>query len=344
MATTTRTYDQLDLAFRNQNFEPLYFLYGSETFLAAELQDVLLAQALAPHERDFNLDIIYGAEAEASQVLAMCASYPVMATRRVVLVREFDRLKGNTLFKAYAERPNPSAVVLLLCSGKPNLSAHPYRALRQHAVSCELKPLPQRKVAGWLSQRIQGLGYRIEPAAVQLLADFVGTDLRTSVTEIDKLITYVGDRSTITVDDVATAGGQTRDANVFELQRALGQGRHDDAHTITERLLQQSSSVRSEALLIVTMLFRYFNKLWLLTACQSQRLPEKEMASRIGVPPFFLNEYLISLRRYHPAALSAAFTALLAADYELKGGAHRPAKLVLTLLLRRLAHVARPAS
>lgn len=336
MAKTGVTYEQLLTAFRHRNYKPLYFLYGEEQFLIDEVQHVLIEHALAPHERDFNLDIVYGTEVEAEAVLALCAGYPMMAERRVVIVRNFDKLKNNRLFKTFAEHPNPSAVVLLVCSGKPNLSAHPYRALKQHAEWGEFKKLYDNQMPGWVQQRVKSMGYQIEPEAVQMLAEYVGTNLRAATGEIEKLITYAGEHRTLTGDDVVQASGQTREYNVFELQRAIGEGRYPDALRIAERLLSQASNTRGEALMIVSVLTGYFTKLWKLTAWQTQRLPDKEMARRVGISPFFIKEYIRSLRRFPPVAIEQAFSALLAADYELKGGSRRDERLILTLLLRRL--------
>ena len=66
------------------------------------------------------------------------------------------------------------------------------------------------------------------------------------------------------------------------------------------------------------------------------RIPEREMAQQVGISPYFIKEYLFSLLRFPPRALERAFSALLAADYELKGGSRRDERLVMTLLLRRL--------
>lgn len=333
---TGASYDDLATAFRHGNFKPLYFLYGEEGFLMDELQTLLIEHALQPHERDFNLDVIFGPEAEAPAVLAQCAMYPMMAERRVVVVRGFEKLGENRSFQAYAERPNPSAVVLLLCGNKPNLAQHPYRALKQHAVWAEFKPLYDRQVPGWIAQRLKSKGYRPEGGAAQMLAEAVGTDLRTAAAEVDKLITYVGETKTIAEDDVIHAAGHSREHNVFELQKAIGAGEHARAMEIVDALLSQASNRAGEGLLIVSVLAGYFTKLWKLSACLSRRMPENEMARHIGVSPYFLKEYLASLRRFGAPQIQRAFETLLAADAELKGGTARDARLTLTLALSRL--------
>lgn len=343
---TGPSFDDLATAFRHQNFDPLYFLYGDEHFLIEELQDLLIEQALPPEQHDFNLDVVYGSDVTPAEVLALCQGYPVMAERRVVIVREFekvgqglsddarDHFKGQ--FKAYAKQPNPHAVVLLACSKKPNLAAHPYRALKQNAIWSEFKELYDNQMPGWIKTYAQQEGYEMTPHAVQMLADFVGTDLQAAASELEKLSTFAGDRSRLTVDDVLAASGQTREINVFELQKAIGEGRARDAHHIIEGLLRQASNPRSEGIKIVAILRGYFDKLWKLQPPEAQAMNKYDLAGRIGVPPFFAEEYRRAARGYTTQTIGAAYRALMAADFELKGGSTRSASLILTLLLRQV--------
>ncbi len=169
-----------------------------------------------------------------------------------------------------------------------------------------------------------------------MLADFVGTDLQVAAAEVDKLISFVGDRTKIEADDVIRASGQTREFNVFELQRAVGERDYERAMTIAERLLQQTTNARGEAIRVVTILSSYFTKLWKLTVCQGRRLGEKEAAQRVGVSPYFIKEYIRSLQKYDVGAIERALGLLMAADYELKGGAQRSETLIMQLMLNHL--------
>ena len=342
---TGPSFDDLATAFRHENFEPLYFLFGEEGFLIRRLEEILIEHALPPEQHDFNLDVVYGSDTDAASVRSVCQGYPVMARRRVVIVREFEKLDGNRQFKSYAEQPNPQAVVVLSCTTKPNLSAHPYRALKETAMWSHFKPLYDNEMPGWIKKHVERRGYEIEPKAVQMLADYVGTDLQTAVSEVDKLITFAGERTRLTADDVLDASGQTREFNVFELQSAIGEGRYDDAMRILSRLLQQASNPRSEAIMVVAVLNGYFDKLWKLQDGAAQSMNKYKLAGHIGVSPYFVEEYKHAARRYSRAAIGEAYTALCAADYELKGGANRDARLVLSLLVRRLLPPkARPAA
>jgi DNA polymerase III subunit delta len=329
------TYEGLETAFRARNFRPLYFLYGEEQYLVEQAQRLAIEHGLDAHERDFNLDIVYGAEAEATQVIALCNSFPMMAARRVVVVRDFEKLRGAALFQGYAERPNPSAVVVLACRNRPNLTQQPFRALKAKAEAIEFKPLKPREVTGFVTRLLKTRGVRLEADAAAMLADLVGTDLQAAASEADKLVAVAAPRTTITRDDVLRATGQSREFNVFELQKAVGEGKLPDALGISERLLQQASNATGEALRLVSVLTTFFGKLARLAALGG-RLSDEKVAAEIGVPTFYAKEYTSALARFGPARLGDAFAALLAADYELKGGSARDARLVVLLLLRRL--------
>ena len=334
---TGAAFEDLATAFRHSHFAPLYFFYGEEGFLIDELQRLAVKHALQPHERDFNLDVIFGPEATAPQVLAQCAQFPMMAERRLVIVRGFEKLEDNRMFQSYAASPNPNAVVLLLCNNKPNTSAHPYRALKEHATWAEFPTLKDRELPGWIEKRFRLRKVETESGAAHLLAELAGPDLRTLSNEVDKLVTYVGDRKRVERDDIVRAAGHSRDINPFELQNALASGDRTRALTIADELLVQASNRRGEALKIVGLLSAYILKLWKLTGWLNQNATDAELARQIGVPPFYLRDYVRSARAFGPAALRRAFEALLAADTELKGASHRDERLILALALRRMA-------
>ena len=331
---TGPSFEDLATALTSGNVAPLYFLYGAEGFLIDEIQKLAVA-LVPPHERDFNLDVVFGPEAQAQAVLAQCAQFPMMAERRVVIVRGFEQLESNALFKSYAESPNPTAVVLLCCNTKPNLNQHPYRALRQHAVASEFETLKGGALAGWVEKRLRGLGVQVESGAAAMIAELSGPDLRTVAGEVDKLVTYVGERGRVTRDDVIRAAGHSREENVFELQKAIAGADRQRALGIGLSLMGQATNRHGEAIRMIALLSAYMQKVWKVTACRERGVPEREMARHLGVPPFAVREYVAAERRLGPR-FPFAFGALLAADAELKGGSQRDPRAVFALLVRRL--------
>ena len=332
---TGAAFDDLVVGFKRGQFAPLYFFYGEEGWFMDALQALAVEHALAPHERDFNLDVVFGPEASAQAVLAQCAQFPMMAERRLVIVRGFERLDDNRLFQAYADAPNPHAVVVLLCNAKPNTSAHPYRALKEKAVWSNFEPLKSNALPGWVEKRFRARKVETEAGAAAVLAEMSGPDLRSLDAEVDKLVTYVGDRARVTRDDVLRAAGHSAEQNPFELQEALGAGDLPRALAIADALLARANNRAGEAIRIVALLAAHLTKLWKLTGCLAAGVPQREWTRQTGIPPFFIRDYVPPAQRYGDRGVRRALEALLAADLELKGGSHRDERLVLALALRR---------
>lgn len=337
MAKKDTSADSIVAEFRSGDFKPLYFFYGDEGFFIDELQELLIRTALQPHEKDFNLDLFFGPEADARNVLAACASFPMMSERRVVVVRAFESLADNDLFTAYASGPNPAAIVLLICQNKPNLTKHPYRALNKHAVSVEFSALREWQMPKWLIQRAKKHGLQINEKAAQLLAHEIGTDLRAADNELQKLHVYAGERTTITENDVIEAAGQLREFSVFELQKAVGEIDRRRATAIIDKLLQQAGDERGEAIRIVNILSWYFQKLRLLAGVHAQNLSQEDRAKLLGgMSPYQLKEFKAASAKLGPQRIRRGLKYVLTADSELKGQSTLEPRLILLLTVGRI--------
>ena len=338
MAARKSTKDALDLfqdlvrSFTRHEFKPLYLIYGTESFLPGRIQRYLIRSALQEHERDFNLDLVHGEDTDADSVLATCQLVPMMAQRRVVIVRQFEKLSNNRRFAAYAKKPNPQAVVLLLCNGKPRFNTDPYRTLRHSAACAHFEPLKRHRFPVFVNKMARQAGCELADGAAQTLVEFVGNSMSDLANEFAKLQAYVGDRLVITRDDIVQASGQTREINIFELQDALAYRRYEDAHRICEQLLLAASNARGECMRIVYTLSTYFVRLWKLHGYAGAR-NSYALAKELGTPKFIIDKQLRALRHWQPAELTRVLNALLSAEAELKGGSQRSPRLIMTLML-----------
>ena len=339
MAARKKAKDSLDVyqdlmrSFKQQAFKPLYLTYGTESYLPGRLQKHLIDLALDEHERDFNLDVVYGSDTDADAVLTICQLVPMMAERRVVIIRQFEKLTNSRRFAAYSKQPNPQTVLFLQYTGKPRFNTDPYRTIKKNAVSASFEPLKGRRVPAFVSKMATQKGCTLADGAAQTLVDTAGTSLATLANELDKLQTFVGERKLITHNDVVQASGQTSEINIFELQDSVGRLNRVTAHRICERLLLSASNARSECLRIVYSLSSYFLRFWRLHGYARERTPLSTIAKEIGTHPFIVTKQQNLLHKWPQGEVTRVLNALLSAETELKGGSQRSPRLIMTLLL-----------
>ena len=326
--------EKLIVSFKQKDFVPLYLFHGEEDFLIEEAVHLLIEHALDRSSKSFNLDVLQGGDADVKNIVSLASSFPMMVERRVVVVRDADKLVttevSRDILLRYLEHPLPSTI-LVFVTEKADMRMAVFKAFQERGIVVEFKPLYENHVSGWITRSVEKYGRTITPEACQLMQAYVGKSLREINNEIEKVLIYVGEKKMIEVDDVNAVVGMSKQYNVFELQKAIGQSDPSRAIDILEHMMDAGNS----PLGMIAMLARYFHKLWVLPALREQFKSEYELASALGVSPFFVKEYISACQGFSPARIERAFTLLLDADVALKSTMEHP-KIVMTALVCKL--------
>lgn len=87
---------------------------------------------------------------------------------------------------------------------------------------------------------LDGCGKKISPPAWMALGRKTGFDFRRSISELEKLIAFVGDRALIEKDDVEEVVGRTKEDDIFALTNALSEKNQLAVLAALKNLLNQS--------------------------------------------------------------------------------------------------------
>jgi DNA polymerase-3 subunit delta len=187
MPTTTER--ALHKAIKSRSLDPVYYFFGDDDFLKDDAVQQLIAAAVDPATRDFNCEMRRGGDLDAESLETLLETLPMMAERRLVVIRDVTALKkaARVVLEGYLQKPAPDTVVVLTsaCGVKSD------RVLCERASAVEFTPLRGDRVPKWVAHHASTvLGTSITPAAAELLQSAVGTDLPTLASELDKLASY----------------------------------------------------------------------------------------------------------------------------------------------------------
>ncbi len=217
------THSDIMKAVDEGKYAPVYLLMGEEDYYIDLVSQFIADKVLKPEERDFNLDIMYGADIKAVDIMNAARQFPVLAERRVVLVREFQTIRDKEVLTAYAKNPMPSTI-LVLChkhgamEGGKSLLAE----IRKSGVVMPSPRLLEYKLPAFVAEYVRSRNLTIEPRATQMLCDHVGSDLTRLVSEIEKLLLVLPAGETrVQASLVEEQTGVSKDFNSFELQDAF---------------------------------------------------------------------------------------------------------------------------
>jgi len=322
-ASSITTREDLRESIIQKNIFPLYLFHGDETYLMDEMTELLVGQVLNEASRNFNYDVID--EADARHVVGIVTAFPLESDRRVVVVKDLEKIDNAELLLPIFERPVDTSVFILR-TPKADFRTKMYRALQKSAAVVSFRYLYENEINQWIAGRIKKAGKEISAEASELLQSYSGRSLRDISNEIEKLMIFVGDRNTIGTEDISAVVGMSREFNIFELQKTFARKDVASALKISQNMLEAGE----QPVKIVSMLTKYFLNIWVFQEMSGQNVPDAEIAKFLKVKEFNLREYRAASRIYSPDELENCFRTLLAADEALKNS--RPSSVVLSIV------------
>ena len=299
------------------NIKPIYFLMGEEPYYIDKLSEYIENSILQEHERDFNQTVLYGRDVTIEDVVSNAKRYPMMADRQVVIVKEAqDLVKTIDKLESYAENPQPTTV-LVICYKYKTLDKRKKitKILAQKGVVYESKKLYENQVGEWLKRVLQGKKLNIEPKAAAMLVDFLGTDLSKIANELDKLAIILPQGSTITPAIIEENIGFSKDFNVFEFRKAIGERNQLKSYQIADHFAQNPKD--NPMVVTTSLVFSFFIQLLKYHGLKDRN--PKTVAPILGVSPFFLKDYDVALRNYPMRKISQIVASLRDIDVKSKG-------------------------
>ena len=184
------TYTDFLLSAKANRFSPIYLFHGEEDFLIDEALQLIIGKVLDEGTKGFNLDVVYGSKVEVKDVVAHASSFPMMRGRRVVVVKEFEKLATTDVAKdvigAYINNPLESTILALVALD-PDFRKRPFADLKKKAELVECKPLYDNQVPAWIADRVKSQGRQTNAEACRLIQAYVVNSLRSLQNELDKL-------------------------------------------------------------------------------------------------------------------------------------------------------------
>lgn len=314
----------LHAALNKREFDPVYLFHGEDDFLKDVRARELVEAGVDPATRDFNLELRRGNELDAETLDALLGTPPMLAERRVIVVRDVDKLKkdARTILLRYLDRPSPDLLLILVAPA----GAKADKPLADRSTAVEFAPLTGDRLPKWVAYQAETvLGRAITAGAAALLVEAVGADLAQLAVELEKLASFAAD--TIDEHAVAEVVGVRRGESVGDLLDAVAAKDATTALALVPGVLQQP---KTSAVSIVMNL-----------TTQMLALAYGVAVRAAGTPPRALfNEYMALLKesgafpgrpwgeavtawtrntdRWTGSELDAALSALLSADAALK--------------------------
>lgn len=314
---------------------PFYAVYGDDPYLRREAILAIVKAAMGGEEEEMGVSRMAGAQADLAKVLDELRTLPFLAPRRVVIVEDADTFvtANRKELETFAGKPPGTGVLIL--SVKTWLSTTKLAKLvEQVGTSVECKAPRERELAGWLSKLSKDRwNVSLPDDAARLLVELVGPETGLLSTEVDKLAAYVGDRRSITREDVGRMVGAGRALAVWDMIDQATLGNPTGALKTLDRLMTSGEASQRLLAALAGSLRRVHHSGKLRQA----RRDLDDACKRAGVYPRDIEKTGRQHAHLGPTRVDRLPAELLEADLALKGSSTLSERTILERLLIGMA-------
>ena len=316
-----RSPKDLDQALKQGKIEPVYFLYGPETYLRDQAARAITDEALRDTLlREFNDSSFNLLSDDVRDALAIVEQLPMMSQRRVVRIKNFGKLPEGeeNLLLAYLERPVEASVVIFIADDidKRKKLAKTLMSL----AAFEFQPLKAPELQSWIRSHLKKMKSDIDQAGLQRILEVVTTDLHTLTNELNKLAAAALPSGHITTELVTALVGRSREHMNWELtDHILARNRKAALKTLKDLLDDQV-----EPVMLIGLIGGTYRRMALAKELLSQGVAPGQIFSEVRMPSFKQGAYLSMLGRVESNTLAQGIQRIAQADLAIKSSKATP--------------------
>ena len=272
-----------------------YLLWGQEEIRKREALKQLIEELVPAEDRDLDVQYLDASSSgiNGDTILNAARDRAMFSERRVVVVLNAGRLRGprhqrtqEVLAQGLSTLPDFATLIFLVYAeeaderrGRNPFNEKLMAALKAHGVVKQFAALKPDEMAQLAAAEAAAAGKKLPSAAAAQLAARIGTDSQRLVHEVRKLVAYVGDRSSISADDVLQMVPPPPDDNIFHLLEATMKGDRRQALTVLREIRESGTAIP----VITVMLARTLRQVTQAKFLQERRVtPGTDPAS---IPP-----------------------------------------------------------
>lgn len=309
---------------------PLYLFLGPERFLRREAIEALTA-CVDEAFRAFNIDSFSAADTAFEQILDVARQMPMMAARRLVVVRDPESIRESAYerLEDYLKAPAEEAIVVFVADSL-DLRRKASTAISKACTVVRFDTLSEGDALRWVEQRARALGCQFERSALGALVDLAGTDLTRLAVEVDKLAMHAGGGQ-INLPAVQALVTRSREHEVWDLTDSILA--RDRKRAI--RVLARQLDAGEEPLGLLSLLAATYRKMLLAKELMARRAPASEVQSAVKLPPWKMGEFNAQVRHTSIEQITHGIRRMAEVDLAIKSSIGTP-RLQLEILVCEL--------
>jgi len=316
--------------FKQNKFNPVYFFYGNDTFAFNKIIKMFEKAFETIAKSEFDVKTFHGSNQNESDIADFVFSFPFGSEKKLAIVREYDKLKNPKIIPSIVSSPSDFTVLVIFYEEDiKKFETKFLKSLIDNNWIFEAGELKGGELINWMKRFAIERKKIISDEDAQFLISLTGENRSLIEQQLEKMITFLGDKTDINYQIIKEHVVETRTFTVFDLYAAIGKGDKSRAFKVAFNLLETD-----EIIAIIGGLNKYFSGLLQIPEMEAANINQFEKARVTGTNTYYYKDYVAASNRFSKERLISIAKALLEADLSIKSSVDE--KLVMSTLLTKI--------
>lgn len=270
---------------KNGKLSRIHLLYGEEQYMVRYYKN-LLKDKLSQPDDTMNVASFYGNQIRPSEIDDVAQILPFLANNRLIIIQSSGFFKNASDMADYIAG-FPDTTYVIFSEQEVDKRNRLYKWVNKNGCVTECKKQNESMLSKWIAGYLKRDNKKITVEAVHTLIERVGTDMEILTGELEKLISYVGEREQIDIKDINAISSGITVSHIFDMIDAVAQKEQQKAMRLYSELVENKESPMS----ILYLFSRHINILMQMKELMKSGCSNADMARAIGIPPFTIKKY-----------------------------------------------------
>ncbi|MDP3730862.1 MAG: DNA polymerase III subunit delta [Candidatus Omnitrophota bacterium] len=310
---------------------PSVFLFaGREKYLKDRAINELRSRSLDSSSGELDYKVLHGSDTSADEIINSAGTIPFFSSKRLVVVKDFDKLSKEDTSKviAYIKNPNQHTCLIIDSDDASILESEP--SISRYAKVLRFAPLSDNELSAWIKKYLSAQGKTIEDDALDMLKESKGADLLNLSSELDKLITFIDKRKSVTGDDVENLVGKSVVSSAFDIASAIGD--RDASRAI--KIVHELTSSGKKPYEITGILSWFFKRALKAKLLLDAGDTESSVIQKLRINRRSVEEFFTHVHSFSAEDIESKMKTLLDADLGIKRPRYSPSLIMEFAIIR----------
>ena len=279
---------KLNQDIKERTFERVYCLFGEEEYLKRSYKNRLI-QAISGDDT-MNVNRFVEKDSEITAIIDAAETMPFFADYRLVIVENSGLFKREAdQLVEYLDRI-PDTTIIIFAESQMDKRSKLYKKISTVGYAAEMGRQSEKELQTWILRFLKQENKQISARAMELFLEMAGDDMENIRMELEKLISYVGERTGIMPEDVSAICTPQVSGQIFDMIGAVAARRQQEALRLYYDLL----TMKEPPMRILFLIARQFNQLLQVKEAAVKSRDKAVIAKTCGLTPYVAGK-MISL-------------------------------------------------